>query len=97
MNPIFFNRKYFLFMHIDLIKTWWLFSTLPQRVFYIFKDFIYLCIYLSIYLSTFRDRGERRGRGRETPMCERNIKLLLIVQPQPGTWPAIQARALTGK
>ena len=29
-------------------------------------------------------------------MGERNIKRLLLAHPQPGTWPATLARALTG-
>ena len=49
------------------------------------KDFIY-----------FLKRGERgREKGGETLMWERNIDLLPLMHPQPGTWPATQARALT--
>ena len=48
---------------------------------YFFKDFTY---------SFFRE-----GEGREKER-ERNINVwLLLAHPQPGTWPAIQAWALT--
>ena len=35
---------------------------------------------------------ERRG----TSMCKRNTDWLPLTPPQPGTWPATQAHALTG-
>ena len=37
-----------------------------------------------------------RKRGRETLTGERNIDWLPLVCPHLGTWPATQARALTG-
>ena len=49
---------------------------------FIFKDFIYL----------FLERGEGREKKRK-----RNINvLLLLMSPQLGTWPAVQACALNG-
>ena len=46
-------------------------------------------------LKTFIFRERDRERERETLMCERNIDLLLLTCPQPGTWTATQACALT--
>ena len=40
--------------------------------------------------------GEGRERGRETLMCESYVERLPLTYPQLGTWPATQARALTG-
>ena len=49
---------------------------------FVFKDFVYL----------FLERGEGREKERE-----RNIsRLLTLVRPLLGTWPATQACALTG-
>ena len=36
-----------------------------------------------------------RKRKRETSMCERNIDGLPLARPNPGTWPTLQACALT--
>ena len=45
---------------------------------------------LLIYL--FLERGERREKGRETSVCERNIDP--FARPQPGIWPTTQTCAL---
>ena len=42
----------------------------------------------------FLERGEGKGRGRETSMWEGNIDLLPPKQTHPGTEPQTQARAL---
>ena len=47
-----------------------------------------------IYLLLKEGEGRRRSR-REMLMCHRNINRLPLTCPQPGTWPATQARALT--
>ena len=47
---------------------------------YAFKIFIYLFI--------FREGKAGRKRGRETPICERNIYQLPLACFQLGTWPA---------
>ena len=51
-------------------------------------------IYLKKYFQREGKGGSRRGRG--TSMGERIIHQLLLAHPQPGTWPANQACALTG-
>ena len=49
----------------------------------------------AIYL--FLREGERaRKTGREISMCERSITWFPLARPQPGTWPATRACALTG-
>ena len=50
------------------------------------KDFIYF---------TFRERG-KEGKKEKGAMCQRNTYRLPLAHPQPGTWPATQACALTG-
>ena len=55
-----------------------------------FKKRFYLFIYFE------RDGKGGGKRGRETRMCKRDIHWLPLPHPQPGTWPAIQACALTG-
>ena len=52
-----------------------------NNIFTIFKDFTYL----------FLERGERREKEKE-----RNINWWPLTRPLLGTWPATQARALTG-
>ena len=44
------------------------------------------------------DGGGEKGREREkdTSMCERYLDELPLTRPLLGTWPATQARALTG-
>ena len=50
--------------------------------------FIYIYVYIYIYIL---ERGGRKGER------ERNINVWLpLVHPLLGTWPAIQACALTG-
>ena len=57
-------------------------NKMTNQVHFLKKDFIYL----------FLDRGDGREKERE-----RNIKMWLpLACPQPGTWPATQACALTG-
>ena len=51
--------------------------------------------FLKKILFIFRD-GEKREKERERNlMCERNIDQLSLACPQMGTWPAVQASALT--
>ena len=53
----------------------------------IFKDFVYL----------FSEKGKGgRKRGRELSMYKRYIDRLPLACLKLGTWPATQARALTG-
>ena len=48
-------------------------------------------LFLRFYLSIFRERGREEER-------ERSINVWLpLARPLLGTWPATQARALTGK
>ena len=47
------------------------------------------------FICLYRQEKGWRKRGKETSMCERNIDELPLARPQMGTWPAIQACALT--
>ena len=52
-------------------------------------------IFLRFYLFTFKQRRRQGGREEER---KRYLSVgLSLVHPSPGTWPATQACALTGK
>ena len=61
---------------------------------FFFKDMFSPNFLKRFYL--FLERREGRKRGRVTLMCERYINRLPLTCPQPGPWPATQARVLTG-
>ena len=52
------------------------------------------CLFLFLIVLIFREGGGRK-KGKETLMCKININQLPPAGPQPGTWPATQACALT--
>ena len=51
---------------------------------------------LIFYLFTFREMGREREREGEKHQCVRDINLLPLTRPQPESWPATQACALSG-
>ena len=61
------------------------------EIVFFFKHFMYVGRYLFVCLFVYFREKERKGER------ERNINVWLpLTQPQPGTWPATQACALTG-
>ena len=94
-SPELWKNKFFLFSatkfvvichysHRKPIHT--IFFWIHRFVDFFGKDFIYL----------FLERGKGgRKRGTEISMCERYIDQLPLMRLQPGTWPVIQACALT--
>ena len=71
----------------------------------IFEDFDYItfksesghcaAFFKIFYFYLLLEKGEGREKEREPLMCERNINLLPLTHPQPVTWSATQACALT--
>ena len=58
------------------------------------RQFLFLFL-KRFYLFTFRERGREGDRKGEKHHCVRE-KELPLTGPQMETWPATQARALTG-
>ena len=63
------------------------------RLLQIARYSFFLCLFKRFYLF-FRE-GEGRAKERERNIDVRNIDWLPLAHPQLGTWPTIQARALT--
>ena len=54
-------------------------------------------LFKNFYSFTFIERGREREREGEEHQCVRDTSIILpLARPQPGTWPATQACALTG-
>ena len=79
-------------------------ARLVQHIFLFKRDFharwmficLCVCVYLNILFIYFsRERGREGDREEEKHQCVRE-KQLPLTRPQPGTWPATQACALTG-
>ena len=91
-----YNWKFIPFDFTNSLSPHPLISFSVSLFFFLFRKTLYLFILKILFIYFQRQDKGGRKRRKETFVCGRNIDQLLLTHPQPGTWPATQACALTG-